>query len=176
MKCALSVVLSVSCMTLFPVPGHCDESDYGLRGGEPQTGSNVRKYLVKGIRVPMKKHYEQLTAEEKAVVIASYEHIDAGDEPPFPADGLRPIYVAILKLQEKLREPGHVTAVVTVDATGNPTSVASSGSANPEMANFVDSVLMLTRFKPAVCAGKPCQMDYPFTVELLSGNERPVSG
>jgi len=30
------------------------------------------------------------------------------------------------------------------------------------MTKFESSVLLLTKFKPAVCAGKPCKMQFPF--------------
>lgn len=30
------------------------------------------------------------------------------------------------------------------------------------MATYVSSVLMLTKFKPAICGGVPCRMEYPF--------------
>jgi hypothetical protein len=40
--------------------------------------------------------------------------------------------------------------------------VKAIGSPSPEMTQFAASVLLLTKFKPAICGGQPCKMDYPF--------------
>jgi hypothetical protein len=39
--------------------------------------------------------------------------------------------------------------------------VKAWGSPSPEMTKFAASVLLLTRFKPAICGGQKCRMDFP---------------
>jgi hypothetical protein len=38
---------------------------------------------------------------------------------------------------------------------------------NRDMANFAGKVLLLTAFKPAVCRGRPCRMDFPLMYEFV---------
>ena len=135
---------------------------YGIKEDQPRTGSNIRRYLVEGRRIPNNKRYDELTADEKASVNRYYERIEPGDEPPFPTDGLRPIDSALLKAQAKLLVSGELFLVASVGTDGQVTEVKTIGSPSPDMTQFAASVLMLTRFKPALCHGQPCRMEFPF--------------
>jgi hypothetical protein len=135
---------------------------YGIREVDPRLGSLIRRYAVSGSSLPIDKRYSELTAEEKAIVIGWYEKVEAGDEPPFPVDGLRPIYDALRKAQANLLVGGELILVADVGADGKPTRVTALGSPSSEMTKFASSVLLLTKFKPAVCGGKPCKMQFPF--------------
>ena len=135
--------------------------EYGIKDDRPAPGSALRPYAVKGSALPINKTYEQLSAEEKQAINNWYEYIAPGDEPPFPLEGLRPIYDALRKAQAKLLVNGELYIFATVDATGQVTSTKIIGNPSPEMTNFAASLLLLTKFKPAVCGGKPCVMDFP---------------
>ncbi len=37
---------------------------------------------------------------------------------------------------------------------------------DPELAKFAASGLLLTKFKPAICKGAPCKMQYPLMLRL----------
>jgi hypothetical protein len=87
-----------------------------------------------------------------------YESIAPGDEPPFPLDGLKPV---VWKGQAKLLGTGELFLIATVEANGVVAQVKAIGSPSPEMTKFASTVLLLTKFKPAVCAGRPCKMDFP---------------
>jgi len=90
-----------------------------------------------------------------------------GDEPPFPVDGMKPIFNAVKKAQYKLKARGELNLAVTVGPDGKATKVEDFGSTNkPEMTEFAGSVLLMTKFKPAVCNGKPCAMQFPFRLRL----------
>ncbi|QTN21497.1 hypothetical protein HZ992_15025 [Rhizobacter sp. AJA081-3] len=135
--------------------------EYGIKDDRPAAGSAIRPYAVRGSAIPIDKTYEELTPEEKQVVNTWYEHIPPGDEPPFPLEGLRPIYAALSKAQAKLMAQGELYIFATVDAKGQVTSTKIIGNPSPEMTKFAASLLLLTKFKPAVCGGAPCIMDFP---------------
>ena len=46
------------------------------------------------------------------------------------------------------------------------TAVSVFESPDPEITRVAASVLMLSKFKPAVCAGRPCAMQFPLEVNL----------
>jgi hypothetical protein len=137
---------------------------YGIRRDQPPTGSHLRPYEVQPFSIPLNLTYAQLSAEDRQKVHANYEAIAPGDEPPFPADGLVAVLNPIRKAQAKWLVKGQLTLLATVDGTGKVTEVSALKSPDPTMTNFAAQVLMLTPFKPAVCSGKPCQMQFPLSV------------
>jgi hypothetical protein len=96
-----------------------------------------------------------------------YEAIPEGDEPPFPLEGIKPIFNVVKKAQSKRAARGQLDLAVMVGADGMPTKVENYSSvSDQEMVNIAASVLMATKFKPAVCKGSPCVMPFPFKVKL----------
>jgi len=68
-----------------------------------------------------------------------------------------------------LEARGELSLTVTVGPDGKAKQVADFSSiSNPEMAKFAASILLMTKFKPAVCGGTPCSMQFPFNVKLRS--------
>ena len=129
-------------------------------------GANIGHGIVKNIAVPVDKTYAELTEEEKQRVKSVYEPMAEGDEPPYPLHGLRTIVEASAKLQSALRVSGALTLAVTVSAAGEPIAVAVLKSPDEEMTKRMAAVLMLEKYKPAVCKGIPCQMQYPFRMNF----------
>jgi hypothetical protein len=134
--------------------------------GDPSTGSTVRPPLAWGGELPFDKRYDQLTAQEKETLNQFYENIGPGDEPPFPAHGLKPIYAAIAKVQQTVLVSGALFLIATVGPDGAVTQVKAMGPFDPEMTKVVATILTLTPFKPALCKGVPCTMDYPFRIHF----------
>jgi hypothetical protein len=56
--------------------------------------------------------------------------------------------------------------IATVEANGEVSSVKAIGSPSPEMTKFASTILLLTKFKPAICSGHPCRMDFPLWYEF----------
>lgn len=139
---------------------------HSLRQDEPSTGSNIKRAIVMGGTVPLDKRYAELTSEQQAAVKALYEQIGPDDEPPFPADGLAPIFKAVAAAQQKLQVSGSLTMAVQVNPQGEATSVDVLRSVDPRMVQFVAAVLMLQKYKPALCSGSPCTMQFPFRMEF----------
>jgi len=133
---------------------------------EEALGSSILRDAVSGVSVPVDKTYAELTADEKWRVKSQYEPMAVGDEPPYPLHGLHTILETCAKLQQQLRVRGALTLAVTVNAAGDPIAVESLRSPDPEMAKKVAMVLMLVKYKPAVCKGSPCQMQYPFRMNF----------
>ena len=135
---------------------------YGIKDPNPPIGSNIRRNITEGSRIPINKTYGELSPEEKEAVHRYYEVIETGDEPPFPAKGLGPIHDAVAKVQQKLLVTGQLLLVASVGPDGNVTEVKAIGSPSPEMVQAAGSIVALSKFKPALCKGQPCRMDFPF--------------
>jgi hypothetical protein len=135
--------------------------EFGIKEDTPRTGSLLRRDEVHSTVLPVNRTYEQLTPEQRAAVSSWYEKVAPGDEPPFPLNGLGPMFDAIRKGQEILLVSGKLYLVATVEPNGRVSTVKAYGSPSPEMTKFAAKVLILTKFKPAVCGGRPCRMDFP---------------
>ncbi|MEO8064556.1 MAG: hypothetical protein ABI821_17605 [Pseudomonadota bacterium] len=134
------------------------------------TGSIIKKDLRWKSKIPLNKTYDQLTPEEKAELNSMYEKLADGDEPPFPAKGMKPIFNAIKKGQSVLRARGELNFGVTVGPDGVASKVDDFGGVGGpnayEMSQYVASILVKAQYKPAVCQGKPCSMQFPFRLKL----------
>ena len=136
-------------------------TEYGVKEDQPRTGSNIRRYAAGPFNIPINRRYEELTSAEKSLFNANYEQIKEGDEPPFPKDGLRPIVDALRVAQEKLRVRGKLHLIAKVDRLGDTIEVKTIGSPSEEMTKVAASILIFTKFKPAMCDGQVCIMDFP---------------
>ena len=133
------------------------------------TGTIIKKELRWSSKIPLDKTYSQLTPEQKAEVHAMYESLAPGDEPPFPADGLKSVFVAVRRAQDMLEARGDLYLAVTVGPDGKATKVDNFGKVSKrEMTEFAAQVLLMTKYKPAVCNGAPCTGQFPFKIKLVS--------
>jgi hypothetical protein len=139
---------------------------FNIKQDDPSTGTHIRQRIVTNSVLPLDKTYEQLTPEQQAWLKSEYENIAPGDEPPYPRHGLAPIYKAVSEVQQKLDITGDLTLFVDVDGEGRPVSVSVLQSPDPQMTRAAAAILMLQEYKPAVCGGKPCRMQFPFRTKL----------
>jgi hypothetical protein len=139
---------------------------FSIKESEPRLGSRIKRNIAWSTTIPLNFRYHELSAEQRQAFHLNYEQIADGDEPPFPADGLRPIVEALSKAQRKLLVKGDLRLLVDVDANGDAISVSAVGSPSPEMTKVAASVLLLTKYKPALCAGQACKMQYPFNLSF----------
>ncbi|HET9862167.1 MAG TPA: hypothetical protein VFP37_01885, partial [Steroidobacteraceae bacterium] len=118
-------------------------------------------------KIPLDKTWEQLTPEQQAEFRSLYESMPEYDEPPFPAEGIKPVFNAVKKAQEARQAKGELNFAVTVGPDGTATNVEDFGSVHDkEMTQYVSSVLLMTKYKPAKCNGAPCVMQFPFKLRL----------
>jgi hypothetical protein len=134
---------------------------YGIKHEDPPIGSNIRRYAVSPSPIPINRSYAELNGAERSVLHGWWERIPDGDEPPFPMEGLRPIHEAMRQAQYSLVVTGELFLVATVEPDGQVSAVKTIGSPTAEMTKFAATLLILTKFKPALCSGRPCRMDFP---------------
>lgn len=142
------------------------EPQYSIKEDEPALGTRIRHEQMTGSNVALNLPYERLPEKDKAALHAQWEHIAPGDEPPFPLKGLIALWDPLRQAQQKLGEEGSLFAVATVGADGRVTDVNVYKSPGQKMTRVVSQLLMLTPFKPAVCGGQPCQMDFPLRMNF----------
>ena len=143
---------------------------YELKEPQARTGSILIKDQVTHSEVPLNRTYQELSPEEKARVHYWYEYIGENDEPPYPAKGLAPIYKAIGHARNIAPGQGELFMAVTVDAKGHAKEVQVLKSPGKQMSEFVAYVLLMTKYKPALCDGEPCQMQFPLVVQFKELN------
>jgi len=112
--------------------------------------------------------WADLTESERRIVKADYPALEDGDEPPYPLNGMRPLFAALVKVgYVDFSFEGDMHMNVLVGADGRPVSATAVGKLPPEVARYLGSILMITAFKPAVCHGKPCAMLFPMTSHFV---------
>ncbi len=167
----VAVGLAVSVGGLFATLGvRADETlppaRYVIRQDLPDTGTRIPKRVFTGSLIPINRRYAELTPDERQLVKSQYEAMAPMDEPPFPVDGLEAVYAAVAKVQKTLHVTGRLAMEVEVDSQGRASAVRVLASPDPKLTQAVASVLMLTRYKPAVCGAKPCRMSLPINVNF----------
>ncbi len=143
---------------------------YNIRQTSPSTGTNIRRPIILAGAIPLKAHYADLTAEQKNILRSRYEKMKDADEPPFPADGLMAIFIAARDAHEKsdLQYTGRLDVLVQVDEHGKAVNLAVLSSPDAEITDAVGHALLAQTYKPAVCDGSPCTMQFEFRAELIT--------
>ena len=95
--------------------------------------------------------------------------VKPGDEPPYPERGLRPMVEAMMKIQGRLGYEGDLHLDATVDPDGRVSAVKVLRSPDSELSRLAATVLVDTPFKPALCGGQPCRMEFPVRQVLKRG-------
>jgi hypothetical protein len=158
--------VSLAALPLLPAAIAAQAPEYAIKADDAPIGSHIRGEAAHSSILPINRSYEQLTNEERAIVNGWYEDMAPGDEPPFPREGTKPIIDAVRKAQEKLLASGKLFLVATVEPNGRASAVKVLRTPSAEMAKFAGSVLLLTKFKPAICGGRACRMDFPMWYDL----------
>ena len=135
---------------------------YTIKQASPSVGTNIPRNDVTSGAIPLNRRYSELTREQQALLKSQYEAIADNDEPPFPVDGLEPVFAAISKGQQRFLARGAMEIHVDIDDKGEAKAVRVFKAPDADMTKFAVAVLMLTKYKPGVCAGMPCAMAYPF--------------
>lgn len=147
-----------------------ERTDFRMKQDAPSIGTNIRRDTVTGSPVPFDRTYAQLTDAQKEAIRSLYEEMKPGDEPPYPLKGLGAIYGPISELQRRLDVEGKLSMYVDVDSEGQATSVSVIASPDEKLTAAVANILMLQRFKPAVCGGSPCRMQFPVRIRFTNGH------
>jgi hypothetical protein len=171
MKLALLGSALATTLALSMLPGYAfaDPEIYTVKQSSPSLGSTLKRPIVVAGDIPLDKHYSELTTEQKNELRSIYEKMGDNDEPPFPADGLMPLYKALAHAHENLElmYKGPVTMYVQVDSTGKAGALYLVEAPDPQIGQAVANILADQKFKPALCSGAPCSMRYVFHAELV---------
>ena len=164
-----TAVAMAACGFGWHAPGAAQEStpQYTIKEDGPRTGSGILRNGVTFNLLPINKRYSELSATDRARLHSLWDALPEGDEPPFPAKGLKPVHQALYKAQARLGVEGELHLLATVDAQGDVVEVKTFGSPSPEMTQYAAAVVLRTKFKPAICAGTPCRMDFRFSYEFV---------
>jgi hypothetical protein len=140
--------------------------EYAVNQSVPETGSHIARAIATSARIPLDKSYAELTPQQQGIVKSEYDHMGGADEPPFPVSGLQPIYKAIANAEPTVSSDGGLIILVDVDSKGDATSTTIVQAADPQIAKIATSALMREKYKPAMCNGIACKMQFRFHVLL----------
>lgn len=127
---------------------------------------NIRGHdLVVG-DLPLDATYANLTEEQKALVRSRFGPMLEGDEPPYPINGMGPIYRGFAAAQQKFMIEETLILLADVDSLGNVTSVTVTGSPGRDMTKLLARLMVAQKYKPALCQGTPCAKKFPFRIEF----------
>jgi hypothetical protein len=160
LPCLLAAAFSAGAQS--PAPGHAITRAPVPGSLDPRIGATSED-------LPLNRRYAEFTDAEKAVVRGWYESLKPGDEPPFPAGGMRPVVDNLMRIQVRLSYEGELYLAAAVGPDGRVNAVKVLRSPDPEMSRMAATVLMETKFKPALCDGLPCGMDFPLRQVLKRG-------
>ena len=133
---------------------------------EDETGSRFGRVAAMW-DLPLDKNYEDLSDEQKATLRTAYEDMPATDDPPYPLGGVRRIVEDFHKAGSMLQLAGRFHATVRVDEHGKGTWLQIFETPDSQFNKVAAAILMNNvHYKPAVCSGKPCVMDFPVLVDF----------
>jgi hypothetical protein len=166
--CAFTNVMAQTSQGEIPVrSASANAPTRNVQEATSETGTILKKDLRWTSKIPLNKTYGELTEAQKAEVRKMYETLPPDDEPPFPAEGIKPIFTAIKNAQRVLQARGALDLAVTVGPDGKAIKVDDfSNLRSTQMADLAQQVLLLTKYKPGLCSGSPCTMQYRFTQKL----------
>jgi hypothetical protein len=138
---------------------------YSLKDGLSR-GGRMTDPIATG-ELPFNVPYAKLSSEQQRRLKALYERMEDDDEPPYPAHGVAPIYRALAEAPDVLGNlKGELVLHVDVDSEGNATSVAVIKTPDERINRYAAAVVMREKYKPALCSGKPCRMQFPIAAEF----------
>lgn len=140
------------------------EKKYGMATEAAETGSMIPTKNVLGSDVPYNKPWAQLSKLEQRLIRQRYELLAEEDEPPYPLYGTETIMRGFAAGHRHVLELGQLRMNVMIDSSGTPTSVTVFSSPDPIMTKVATFVVMKEKYKPALCAGTPCAMVFPFAM------------
>jgi hypothetical protein len=139
--------------------------EYRMKEEDSRTGTLLKRDNAT-LSLPPDKTYAELSDTDKARLRSQYENMGPDDEPPFPARGYRTLVRAMSAVQERLQVAGAVDMGVIVGADGRASEIKVYGSSDPQLTTVIANVLVLEKYKPALCRGTPCVQEFPFRMNF----------
>jgi hypothetical protein len=166
MKTLITLIFAVLVPSTFAVAATAavDKNEYFIQ--VESTGSRIPIKLIKST-IPFNKSYSGLSDTDKLTFRSYYEDIPAANTPPFPENGMRQIAADVKDAHSKMRKPGPLFAVASIDKLGKVSKVSVYASPDERMSQLISASLWDTEFQPGKCAGEPCAMEFVLDWELL---------
>ncbi len=166
----LPLVLSL-CLSSFSALAQTNkDTGYYLLEEETRTGTVLRRKIATYSALPLDKGYEELSAEQKALLRSAYEAMPENDEPPYPIGGLAKTYLNTYKALRKMGlHVAEISVLVDVNSLGVAENVSILSATDIDLGKFAAKLLLAHKYKPAVCGGKACKMQ--FLADLTFKNE-----
>ena len=143
-----------------PKPAFAEDQD-ALKG--KVTGTDTREE-----RVPLKARWNELTSAQKDTFRKYYPALEAGDEPPFPAEGEGVLFDKVDRINATFGPvQGDLFVYVLVGKDGKPLSVTAYGAPTATIVRALSELFMREQYKPALCRGEPCEMVYPVNISFI---------
>ena len=139
---------------------------YSLKAMDGTFATPYSRKVASGSALPFDKTYAELTEDQKRLVRSQYESMAESDEPPYPQAGLAPLYRAVADGQQRRGAEGDLSIIVDVDISGQAIRAAVYATPDSALGNYVAGVLLKQKYKPAVCGGQACAMQFPFRIKL----------
>lgn len=168
-QCWLWVLMAVALYSSNLALSQGQSADTNVKEAQPETGTRILKTIASSQSFSLNKKWAELSDAQHAAFRAQYEDMPDTDEPPYPLEGMAPIFRQLSTDAGRAGVYGTFIIDVTVNAHGDGTKVTLVKYTSVEAAKVVAYVLVKTKYKPAVCRGKPCIMDFPFSVKLVPG-------
>jgi hypothetical protein len=147
-------------------PGKSSGTTYTVWHDDRPVAWGEEQVAARRIPVPPALSYKELTPEQQASVASWYNALAPGDEPPYPVGGPAEFYQAMSTVVGRLQLKGEVFLYVRVGTDGKARGVKVFGLDDPAVRKIVASLAAAVKYKPAVCAGQPCEMVYPYHLGL----------
>jgi hypothetical protein len=144
-----------------PFDGH-----YPVKQGFATIGSTFREDAARGVPVQPNLGFRKLPPKQQAAVASRYKGLAPGDEPPYPVGGPGEAIKAMAAILRKAGEEADVYVYVLVGKDGNVRNVTAIGLKDPAARKGLAAVASVVRYKPAACAGQPCEMIYPYSLDF----------
>lgn len=133
----------------------------------PGSGTRLHDIVAHNSTVPFSKNYQEMTPEEQAIVRSWFPLLDKDDEPPYPLHGTEDLYRDMATAMSKVGDEGRMILYVDVDSNGKATKASVFKTPNPQLAEVAMILAMREKYKPALCAGKPCASRFPIHTQFV---------
>lgn len=133
---------------------------------DPAVGSHVRELAIRNGAVPFAQSYAAMSEADRNTVRSWYPLLDDTDEPPYPIYGSAELYRAILSVTGALPIRGTMHMVIDVNEKGEATGHSVFATPDQDLATVVAMYATSQKYKPGLCAGKPCAMKFPLSISV----------
>jgi hypothetical protein len=95
-----------------------------------------------------------------------YDKLPGDVEPPFPTNGLGPVFRKLVALQRDFQLDGELYLDIDINKEGKAMAIKFYRTPSAEASQEIANILLRELYKPGKCAGAPCKMAFPIEVRF----------